>query len=150
MPHSDFRNTKREALKKVQQIYADLEQVPAERNCSFRAGCCHFKNTGLTPSVTDAEALVAAQALRASGRRKIPESPDGACPLLDRKTLRCIIYEARPFGCRTHFCKAAGGPFARRDVIDLIRRLEEVEAGIGGRGPRPFLKALKSCLSLLS
>lgn len=88
--------------------------------------------------LTKGEALVAATALRAAGRRKLPESIDpatGACPCLDKKG-RCIIYEARPFGCRTHFCAAAGGPYARREVLDLIRRLEEIDERLGGEGPR--------------
>ena len=41
---------------------------------------------------------------------------------------RCLIYAGRPFGCRTHFCAAAGGPYARREVIDLIHRLEDLDA----------------------
>jgi hypothetical protein len=40
----------------------------------------------------------------------------------------CIAYDARPFGCRTHFCAAAGGPIARRDVADLIARLAALDA----------------------
>ena len=55
---------------------------------------------------------------------------------------RCLIYDARPFGCRTHFCAAAGGPFARRDVLDLIRRLEDVDAFLGGDGVHPLPAAV--------
>lgn len=53
-----------------------------------------------------------------------------------------MIYESRPFGCRTHFCAAAGGPYARRDVIDLIRRLEEIDQKLGGDGPRALCGAI--------
>ena len=35
-----------------------------------------------------------------------------------------------------HFCAAAGGPYARREVLDLIRRLEEIDARLCGDGPR--------------
>ncbi|MFV0338214.1 MAG: YkgJ family cysteine cluster protein [Chthoniobacterales bacterium] len=146
MPFSFDLLTSRRAVTKVRQVYDDLAKMPIERRCTLQTECCHFKKTGLVPSVTDAEALVAAQALRASGRRGIPKNPDGACPLLDQTTSRCMIYDGRPFGCRTHFCKAAGGPLARRDVIDLIRRLEDVESEIGGRGPRPFLRALQDAM----
>jgi len=56
---------------------------------------------------------------------------------------KCLIYEARPFGCRTHFCPAAGGPYARRDVLDLIRRLEDVDRQLGGDGPSPIEAAIR-------
>jgi hypothetical protein len=98
------------ALAEVQAVYSDLAARPIDRRCTLRMECCHFKLTGLTPFLTMGEGLLAAKALRASGRRKIPDREDGACPLLDPKTSRCLIYQARPFGCRTHFCEAAGGP----------------------------------------
>ena len=53
-------------------------------------------------------------ALRATGRTKLPPEVDGACPMLEHHSGRCLIYADRPFGCRTHFCAAAGGPLARR------------------------------------
>lgn len=126
----------REALAEVRAVYAALQDRPVERACTLRTGCCHFKLTGLTPYLTRGEALLAARALRAAGRKKLPERADGACPLLHPQTQRCLIYADRPFGCRTHFCAPAGGPYARREVIDLIRRLETVDAQLGGNGPR--------------
>ena len=57
-----------------------------------------------------------------------------------------LIYEDRPFGCRTHFCAAAGGPVARREVIDLIRRLEDVDLALNGNGPRPLQNAVADVL----
>ena len=56
---------------------------------------------------------------------------------LKRETGKCMIYADRPFGCRTHFCEAAGGPFPRQQILDHIRRLEEVDRPLGGDGPRP-------------
>ena len=99
--------------------------------------------------MTKGEAIVAATALRAAGRTRLPVSLDaatGACPMLDGKG-RCLIYEARPFGCRTHFCAAAGGPYSRREVIDLIRRLEEVDERLGGEGPRALPDAVADALA---
>jgi Fe-S-cluster containining protein len=98
--------------------------------------------------LTKGEAMVAAVALRAAGRTRLPESVNpasGACPLLD-KAGRCLIYDGRPFGCRTHFCAAAGGPYARREVIDLIRRLEEIDASLGGEGPRALPASVADAL----
>jgi uncharacterized protein len=137
------------ALTEVRQVYADLSLRPIQRNCVRLKECCHFKLTGRTPFLTKGEALLAAKALRASGRRELPENASGACPMLDSATGNCIIYESRPFGCRTHFCAAAGGPYARREVIDLIRRLEAVDVETGGDGPRLLQNAVADALGEL-
>ena len=116
----------------VRAIYREWEARPIERNCTGLGDCCRFKMTGRTPFLTKGEALVAALAWRAAGRTSVPETADGACPFL--KGSRCQIYDGRPFGCRTHFCEAAGGPAARKDVRDLIQRLEDIDARLGGNG----------------
>ncbi len=135
-----------DALAELRAIYTALEQRPVVRDCSLRTGCCHFRLTGRTPSVTKAEALYAAKGVRASGRSTIKPHPDGACPLLGPDG-RCAIYEHRPFGCRTHFCAEAGGPYARREVADLIRRLEALDERLGHHdGPRPFVPALEEAM----
>lgn len=132
---------------KVRRVYEDLEQRPVERQCIRRTECCQFKLTGLTPYLTKGEALVAARAWRASGRTRLPSPADGSCPMLEAGTGRCLIYVDRPFGCRTHYCAAAGGPLARREVLDLIRRLETVDAALGGDGPRKLPAAVASALN---
>jgi Fe-S-cluster containining protein len=130
----------------VRQVYAALAQRPLERNCIRRTECCHFKLTGRTPYLTKGEAIVAARAFRATGRKALPEHPDGKCPFLEGETGTCLIYQDRPFGCRTHFCAAAGGPAARREVIDLIRRLEKLDAELGGDGPQILPNAVAQAL----
>lgn len=135
-----------EALGEVRRVYADLAARPIDRNCVRLKECCHFKLTGRTPYLTKGEALLAAKALRATGRTLLPTNTAGACPLLDETTGNCLIYEARPFGCRTHFCAAAGGPYSRREVIDLIRRLEAVDEALGGAGPRLLQNAITDAL----
>ncbi|MEQ1862712.1 MAG: YkgJ family cysteine cluster protein [Chthoniobacteraceae bacterium] len=130
------------ALNEVRAVYDEVAARPVERACIRRTECCQFHITGRVPQLTRGEALVAAKALRASGRTRLPERTDGACPMLDAAG-RCIIYEARPFGCRTHFCAAAGGPYARRDVLDLIRRLERVDEQLGGEGALPLPGAVR-------
>ncbi len=119
-------------LRDVEEIYKVLSARPLERDCAGIAECCHFKLTGRTPFLTRGEALVAASAVRSRGRKKLPPSPSGACPLLENN--RCTIYERRPFGCRTHFCKAAGGPYARGEVRDLVQQLEDIDRELGGSG----------------
>ena len=142
------RPTNAEVIKRVRDIYAEVAARPVERACVRRTECCQFKLTGRTPYLTKGEALVAAKALRASGRTRLPERGDGACPLLDAEG-RCLVYADRPFGCRTHFCAAAGGPYARREVSDLIHRLEEIDAQLGGDGGRPLPAAVKIALGEL-
>lgn len=142
-------NENKRALEEVRQVYSDLSLRPIERNCVRLTECCHFKLTGRTPYLTKGEALVAAKALRAAGRTRLPVNTTGACPMLDSANGNCIIYTSRPFGCRTHFCAAAGGPYARREVIDLIRRLEAVDAEVGGTGPRLLQNAIADALDEL-
>jgi Fe-S-cluster containining protein len=133
-------------LAEVRAVYAELAQRPATRDCVARTECCQFNLTGLTPQLTKGEALVAAKGFRATGRKELPESADGACPLLKRETGRCMIYADRPFGCRTHFCAAAGGPYARKEVLDLIRRLEDMDKKLAGDGPRKIQAAVADAL----
>jgi Fe-S-cluster containining protein len=132
-------------MTEVRAVYAELARRPVERACERRTECCQFKLTGRTPMLTRGEALLAAKALRASGRKAVPVREDGACPML-RADGACLIYADRPFGCRTHFCAAAGGPYARSEVLDLIRRLEAVDARLGGDGPRALEGAVHDAL----
>jgi Fe-S-cluster containining protein len=138
--------TSSETIAAVRAVYADLAARPIERACERRTECCHFKLTGRTPYVTKGEAIVAAATLRANGRSKLPKRDDGACPMLAANTGQCLIYEGRPFGCRTHFCAAAGGPYARREVVDLIHRLEAIDRALGGDGARMLPGAIESAL----
>jgi Fe-S-cluster containining protein len=137
------------ALDEVMRVYRELAQRPIERSCARRTECCQFKLTGRTPYLTKGEALTAAKAFRATGRKVLPQITDGTCPMLNRENGNCLIYDARPFGCRTHFCAAAGGPYARSEVVDLIRRLEDVDHALGGKGPRILGNAVADALQEL-
>jgi Fe-S-cluster containining protein len=130
----------------VRAVYAELAAHRVERDCTRRTECCQFLLTGRTPYLTRGEARVAARAVRAAGLKRLPDRDDGACPLLHPGTRRCRIYEGRPFGCRTHFCAAAGGPLARGEVRDWIRRLESVDARLGGDGGRALPVAVAEAL----
>jgi Fe-S-cluster containining protein len=122
-----------EAIREVREIYVELAGRPVSRNCTGVSQCCRFRLNGRTPFLTKGEALVAARAWRAAGRKEVVPPADGSCPFLG-KTGLCQIYEGRPFGCRTHFCEAAGGPYARNEVRDLIQRLETIDHKLGGNG----------------
>ncbi|MGA3171416.1 MAG: YkgJ family cysteine cluster protein [Chthoniobacteraceae bacterium] len=144
MPASNTPRDERaaQAIAAVRQVYADLDARPVQRNCIRRTECCQFRFTGITPWLTGAEALLAVKAFRATGRTRLPEPADGSCPMLEPGSGRCLIYADRPFACRTHFCAAAGGPYARREVLDLIRRLEAASAALGDTSPQPITSAL--------
>lgn len=134
------------AISQIERIYAELALRPIERACVRRTECCHFKLTGRTPFLTKGEALMAAKAWRGAGGKKLPQSPAGACPFLESKSGRCLIYEGRPFGCRTHFCAAAGGPYSRKKVVDLIHRLEDLDHALGGDGAKSLPIAISEAL----
>ena len=126
MPASRTQHTPRTdraslAIAAVREVYADLAARPVERDCVRRTECCQFRLTG---------------------RTRLAEPADGSCPMLDPRSGRCLIYDDRPFACRTHFCVAAGGPYSRREVLDLIRRLEAISAPLGGDGPRAIGSAV--------
>jgi len=140
------KSARPDPVEAVKAIYRELTERPIERNCIQRTECCRFRLTGRTPFLTKGEALVAAKAVRASGRKQMPEAIDGACPLLNHATGKCLIYEGRPFGCRTHFCAAAGGPYARGEVVDLIRRLEDIDRDLGGDGAMALPIAVERAL----
>jgi len=133
------------SLAEVRRIYAQVDARPIERNCTRLHGCCHFRLTGRTPYLTRGEALVAAKALRATGRKGLPTPLDGMCPMLDAASGNCLIYKDRPFGCRTHFCAAAGGPYARREVADLIQQLEKLDADSAASALDPQRKVVVYC-----
>jgi Fe-S-cluster containining protein len=147
---NDYRAMQDSASAAVRAVYDQLARRPIERNCVRLKECCHFKLTGRTPFLTKGEAILAARALRRTGRTRLPTSPSGACPMLDESTGNCLIYEDRPFGCRTHFCAAAGGPYARAEVIDLIRQLEGLDAQLGGDGPHKIVEAISRALANLA
>lgn len=141
---SRYHSTKSD-LTEIRAIYAELDSRPLTRQCQLRVQCCHFRLTGKTPMLTLGEAQYAAHGVRASGRKIIKPHPEGACPLLG-KDGRCTIYHQRPFGCRTHFCEAAGGVYPRRHVADLIQRLEALDESLGGHGSRPLESAVTDSL----
>ncbi len=129
----------------VRAIYAEIEKRALPRDCAMRTGCCHFRIAGHTPLLTRGEALFLAKGVRASGRAKLKPHPDGACPLLGSDG-KCAAYAHRPFGCRTHFCAAAGGMYPRKHVADLIQRLEALDEKLGGDGSRGLEGALAAVL----
>lgn len=136
-----------EAIREVRAIYQEWSSRPIDRNCTGIADCCRFRLVGHTPYLTKGEALVAAKTWRAAGRKEVVVPADGSCPFLHPATGKCRIYDGRPFGCRTHFCAAAGGPAARNEVRDLIQRLEDIDHRLGGNGGVSLPVAVKVAMN---
>lgn len=134
------------AAEGVRAVYAELDRRPVDRDCIRRTECCRFRLTGKTPQVTRGEAMVLAKGWRAKGHTEVAARPDGVCPVLDPATGNCLAYADRPFSCRTHFCEAAGGPYRRKEVIDLIHKLEAIDATLGSDGPLALPIALAAAL----
>lgn len=133
-------------LAEVRAIYKELESRPIERACIGRSTCCRFLLTGQTPFLTLGEAMLAAEAWKRAGGGALPKpATDGACPFL--KDSRCRIHADRPFACRTHFCDAAGGPWPRARVRDLIHRLDDLDARLGGSGGVRLPAAITTALT---
>lgn len=129
-------------LDEVRGIYQELASRPSHGNCIGRGDCCRFGLTGKTPYLTRGEAMVAAQGWKSRGRKNLELPADSSCPFL--KNNRCQNYEARPFGCRSHFCDAAGGPTPRGEVRDLIQKLEDIDRKLGGHGACNLPAALQT------
>jgi uncharacterized protein len=126
-------NSAKNVIARVRAIYDKVDARPVTRACERRTICCQFQLSGRTPYLTQGEALLAVTAWKATGRR-MPSELGGRCPFLSDPDNKCLIYKDRPFGCRTHFCAEAGGPYARSEVVDLIWELEKLDAELGGRG----------------
>ena len=126
----------------IEKIYAEAEASLPPRNCIRRTQCCRFAETGREPYVTRAETDFLFAVLRASGRRMPPPREDGACPFLDRDEKTCTVYEGRPFGCRTNFCREAGGAVTAAELRTSLDKLRALDEALGGDGPRPLTRVL--------
>ncbi len=143
VPNCFTKSSLRALRDRVFELYLQIPEVA--RNCQRRTECCRFRLTGKTPQLTRGEAIITAMGWRAAGRKDLAASPtsatDGACPFL-KSDGACGNYEHRPFGCRTHFCQAAGGPMNRESVLSLIRELESLDTAWNGDGPKPMETAV--------
>lgn len=135
-----------------QQALAILGEADTALNgwtCDASTACCRFAVTGREPWVTQVEWELVVEELKRGGRRlpAVPPDADGRCPFLDG-TGRCVVYAARPLGCRTFFCERAQspGPMPRAALRGLPRRLEELTVTERGRdtGARPIRSWLTS------
>jgi len=130
----------------IERIYAEAEASLPERSCTRRTRCCRFAETGREPYVTRAETDFLFAVLRSKGRRLPPPRDDGACPFLDSDERTCSVYEGRPFGCRTNFCREAGGAVTAQELRGSLDKLNALDESLGHEGPRPLTRVLDTIL----
>lgn len=125
-----MKDTGRRAL----AVLGEADQVLAGWRCDSSTECCRFAVTGREPYLTEAEWQVVAGELARQGRRVPAPRDDRVCAFLGEDG-RCMIYPARPLGCRTFYCQRASGPrVPRRAFADLLRRLEVLSSDPDARG----------------
>ncbi|MBX3233139.1 MAG: YkgJ family cysteine cluster protein [Labilithrix sp.] len=136
----------------MRALYKEVDGLLEGWTCDTSTDCCRFGVTGREPYPTAIELAELDHAVRARGglpkRRTLPLAEERRCPLLDDAG-RCLVYAARPFGCRTFFCDRAEGPAGERAVPrDAIQRISRAIAALSTRfapadpGPRPLSRAV--------
>jgi Fe-S-cluster containining protein len=129
----------------ILKVYQLAEDALPERQCTASGRCCQFAVTGREPFVTVMEMDLILQELARQGRKVPPPRQDEGCPLLTPDGMRCTVYDARPLGCRTFFCREAGGVATAREMRDAVQALNTLEESRGKKrsGSRPLTRALK-------
>ncbi len=144
----------RGALAELRALYAKIDAELEGWRCDASTDCCRFGVTGREPYPTAVELAELERAVRARGgipkRRTLPVAGERRCTLLGDDG-RCIVYAARPFGCRTFFCERASGPVGERAPSglprDAISAVASEIASLSARfmpadpGPRPLSRA---------
>lgn len=147
-------------LASLRSIYAEVDALLQGWTCDASTDCCRFGVTGREPYPTAVELAELERAVRARGglpkRRSLPTvgargrgDDERRCALLSDEG-RCLVYAARPFGCRTFFCERASGPAGegsrgapKQEIARLSRSIADLSARFepGDPGPRPLSKA---------
>ena len=139
--------------------FAEADALMAGISCDASTDCCRFGVTGREPYVTPAEVAEIRGELRAQGRlgkserppspkKHLPLSGERRCPMLSDAG-RCTVYEARPLGCRTFFCRPAlaqsgNAKLPQVELRRLAREVDEISrrAFPGESGTRPITRVL--------
>jgi Fe-S-cluster containining protein len=141
-------------LGELRALYARLDAALEGWGCERSTDCCRFGVTGREPYPTAVELAELERAVRARGglprRRALPVAGERRCALLDDDG-RCLVYGARPFGCRTFFCDRARGPVGERaasglpraEIAEIARAIADLSARFAPSdpGPRPLSRA---------
>jgi Fe-S-cluster containining protein len=156
-PYDPLKEQRAQQLEELRGIYAQTDALFSGMSCDASTDCCRFGVTGREPYPTAIEIEALRRALAASGRKSATKSPtknatkkrlpmadadERRCPMLSDEG-RCIVYAARPFGCRTFFCdRSEGKEPSRQQVAELSRRIADLSARFhpADPGPRPLTR----------
>lgn len=137
-------------------MYAEADALFEGWSCTASTDCCRFAVTGREPYVTSVELATLRRAFEATGRRPVVApvarrrglarvDDERRCPMLGPDG-RCVVYQARPLGCRTFWCEraTAAGRVRHAAVGELVRRIQGIAARhtAGGDRGRPLTRAL--------
>lgn len=116
----------RRALAQTRVLLSKADAAYAAHSCPASAECCQLAKRNREPWLWPTEWALILEELARQKRALPPERADGACPFLSGDGLRCTVYSARPFGCRTYFCERRLGPAREplEEVNGLLTRLE--------------------------
>lgn len=131
----------RAAVLETRAVLRHADKAWAKWSCPASGECCQLAKTKRPPWLWPAEWEVLMEHLAESERALPPPRDDGGCPFLDATGLRCTVYEARPFGCRTFFCGRIRGPGAlpTSQTDALLRRLDSLHLEhVEGAEPKPL------------
>ncbi len=141
-PPRPRRGAEQEALLPV--VYEALGALFQDATCLRSTRCCRFRQTGRVPYVWPMEARRVLKGVGRRGGRLPRQGGPGDCPLL-LEDGACSVYEDRPFGCRTFFCRDATLPQGprRREVDALAMQLRGASEALGERELVPLTTALE-------
>jgi uncharacterized protein len=145
-------------LDELRVLYAEIDAALEGFGCEGTTDCCRFGVTGREPYPTAVELSFLEKAVRARGglpkRRSLPVAGERRCDLLGDDG-KCLVYDARPFGCRTFYCHRAHGPGGAPPSLprETVRRMAGAIATLSARfapedpGPRPLSRVGLGALS---
>lgn len=149
-PNGSALQEERAHRDQLRALYKEVEALLDGWSCQQSTDCCRFGVTGREPYPTAIELAELQAAVAARGglpkRRTLPVADERRCQLLGDDG-RCLVYAARPFGCRTFFCERGEGPAGEKATPRAeIGRIAKDIAALSARfapadpGPRPLSK----------
>jgi uncharacterized protein len=154
--YQDARSSSADPMAELRALYAEVDALTAGFTCEASTDCCRFGVTGREPYPTAVELAELERAVKARGglkkSRSLPVAGERRCAMLSDEGA-CMVYAARPFGCRTFFCERAQGPagesarsLPRAEIARLGRAIADVSARYAPAdpGPRPLSRAWES------
>lgn len=126
-------------LAELRALYEETNALTNGLTCDASTDCCRFGVTGREPYPTAVEIAELARAIRARGgipkSRSLPIASERRCPLLSDAG-RCLVYDSRPFGCRTFFCDhATVRAMPKKEVTRLARDIADLSSRYAPRDP---------------